>query len=329
MKTNRLFMIAAAMVISLSAHAQEAFKISGGSGGKSVYSSMVGTLAERCSTDTMQIQEVTSSGGPKNLTELKGNKVKGAIIPADLLAEARAENPSSVANIKILAVLHNETALLIARAGVKQEGGMSLGFTTVGGSKVTFNTPEDLKDRVIGAVGGSAVTARILSNKLKLGWKIDAQSYDNNDKLIAALESGKLDAIMISAGVQSDYVKAINGNKFKLIPIRGNTDTGDYYQPIKIEYSNLNAGRSVDTLSARAYLTTRVFRSQEQIQQLADLRACFFRELPKIQDADLTHPAWQDIDPDVRPATGWYDLPSTKTAVAAPVVETPTKGKKK
>lgn len=318
-------LLASLCAISVPASAQEAFKVSGGAGGKSVYSSVVGTLAERCSTDAIQIQETKSSGGPANLTAIKSNQVKAAIIPADLMAAARFDNASSVANIKTLFVLHNETALLIARADTKQEGGVNVGFTTLGGSKVTFNNAEDLKGRTIGAVGGSAVTAQILSDKLKFGWKVDGTSYANNDELIKALETGKLDAIVISAGVQSEYVKGIKG-KFKLIPLRGNSDTAGVYDATKVEYANLNGGRAVDTLSARALFMTRVFRSEEQIKTLADLRACFFRELPKIQDADGTHPAWQDINPEERgDSRYWYDLP--RPATAAP--EAPVKTKKK
>lgn len=319
MKSNRLFMIVAALAMCVSAQAQEVFKIGGGSGGKSVYSNMVGTIAERCSTDAIQYAEVKSTGGPANLAALKANQVKTALVPADVMAVARYDNASSVANLKTLFVMHNEAAHLIARAGTKTEGGVNLGFAKLGGKDVTFNTAEDLKGRNIGAVGGSAVTARILSDMLKMGWKVD-ESYPNNDELIKALESGKLDAVMISAGLQSDYVKSIKGN-FKLLPLRGNSDTQNVYGTLKIEYPNLGGGRAVDTLAARALMVARVFRSQEEIQKLADLRACFFRELPKIQDGD-THPAWQDVNPEERGDTRyWYDLPKPATP-AAPAKKT-------
>jgi TRAP-type uncharacterized transport system substrate-binding protein len=323
MKTNRLFVMITALIISVTAQAQEVFKIGGGAGGKSVYSNMIGTLAERCSTDAVQIQEVKSTGGPANLASLKANQVKAALVPADVMAVARYDNASSVANLKTLFVLHNEAAHLIARADTKSEGGVNLGFTKLGGKDVTFNTAEDLKGRVIGAVGGSAVTAKILSDMLKFGWKVE-ESYQNNDELIKALESGKLDAVMISAGLQSDYVKGIKG-KFKLIPIRGNSDTQNVYGAIKVEYPNLGGGRAVDTLAARALMVARVFRSEEQIKTLADLRACFFRELPKIQDGD-THPAWQDVNPDERgDARYWYDLPKPAAFISAPIPPKKTK----
>lgn len=326
MKTNRLFLIAAALVISVSAQAQETFKVAGGGGAKngSVYSNMLGTLSERCSNDAIKIEETQTKGGPENLTLLKGNQVKGALIPSDVIAAARFDNASSVANLKTLFVLHNEAAHLIARGDVKQEGGVNLGFTTLGGNKVTFNSAEDLKGRAIGAVGGSATTARILSDMMKFGWKVD-DNFKDTSELLAALQGGKIDAIMISAGLQSDAVKKIKGN-FKLIPIRGNADTQNVYGAVKVEYSNLNGGRAVDTLASRALFMTRVFRSQEQLQALSDLRACFFRELPKIQDADQTHPAWQDVSADERgDSRYWYELPSSKTAAA----EVPAKGKKK
>lgn len=319
MKTNRLFLIVAAMAVSLSVQAQEVFKIGGGGGAKngSVYSSMLGTLSERCSTDDMKLEEVQSKGGPANLTSIKANQIKGALIPADVMAAARFDNASSVANLKVLFTLHNEAAHLIARADTKQEGGMSFGsLGSLGGTKVTFNTAEDFKGRTIGAVGGSATTARILSDMMKYQWKVE-DNFENTAALLNALQTGKVDGIMISAGLQSDAVKAVKGN-FKLIPLRGNSDTQNVYQPVKVEYANLNGGRAVDTLAARALFITRTFRDPEQLAKLAALRACFFAQLPKIQDSDGTHPAWQDVNAEDRgDSRYWYDLPSTKPAVAA------------
>lgn len=318
MKFNRSLLSAAALLATFSIQAQEVFKIAGGGGAKngSVYSNMLATVAERCSSDALTIQETTTKGGTENLELLRSNKVKGAIVPSDVLANAKFDNASSVAQLKTIVTLHNEAAHLIARGDTKKEGTWGVGNLQFGGKEVAFNNPEDLKGRTIGAVGGSAVTARIISNMLRYDWKIDT-SYTDTASLLAALTAGKLDAVMVQAGMQSDAVKSIKGN-FKLIPLRGNSDTQVVYKPVKVEYNNLNGGRSVDTLASRALLMTRIFRSAEAQTQLTDLRACFYRELPKIQDADGTHPAWQDVDPTDHGADGfWYDLP--KTASAEPV----------
>lgn len=306
------------IVLSFSAFAQEKFTIAGGGGAKngSVYSSMIETLAGKCSTDALQIEEQQTKGGPDNLALIKGNKVKAAIVPSDLLAAAKMDNGSSVAQIQTLFTLHNEAVHLIARGDTKKEGTWGVGKLQFGGKEVTYNNPEDLKSRRIGAVGGSAVSAQIVSDILRYGWVVDSATYKSNSELAAALTAGQVDAIVISAGLQSDAVKSIKGN-FKLIPLRGNADTAKVYEAVKVEYANLNNGRSVDTLGARALMVTRTWRSQEMMDQLGAFRTCFQTNLGKIQDEQGTHPAWQDVNVDDKGSWQWYNLPSQKTAVKA------------
>lgn len=248
---------ALAMMFSHAVFGQEKFTIAGGAGikQKSVYSDMLGTIATACTTDEMPVEEVVTSGGAENLRLIKGNKVKAAIIPSDLLEAARFENASSVANIQTLFTLHMEAEHLIVRADTKKEGGISIGaLKNIGGDSVNFNNPEDLKERQVGAVGGSAITARVISDMLRYKWQVT--DVPSTNELIEKLAKGELDAILISAGLQSEAVKAIKGN-FKLLPLRGNSDTARIYKAVKVEYPNLNNGRSVDTLGARAIMVTR------------------------------------------------------------------------
>lgn len=315
MKSTRSMAILLGLIVSVSAFAQDKFTIAGGGGAKngSVYSSMVETISKYCSTDALPVEEVQTKGGTENLELLKGNKVKAAIIPSDLLAAAKFDNGSSVAQIQTLFTLHNEAVHLIARGDAKTEGGLSLGRFNLGGKEIVYNNPEDFKGRTIGAVGGSGVTARIVSDMLRYGWVIDTATYKSNSELTAALTAGKIDGIIISAGLQSDAVKSIKGN-FKLIPLRGNSDTAKVYEAVKVEYSNLNGGRAVDTLGSRALMVTRTWRSQEMLDQLGTFRQCFTSNVGKIQDAQGTHPAWQDVDPTNKGSWQWYSLPDPKLA---------------
>lgn len=320
MKTNRLFLIALAIGFSLSAQAQTVVKIGGGGGTKngSIYSSMIGTMAETCNNDNVRFEEQQNPLGSKdNLTKLKNNQLRAALIQSDVLAAARLDNASSVANIKTIYAFHYEAVHLIARGGVKQEGGTNLGFMTVGGNKVTFNTPEDLRGRQVGAVGGSAVTGSILADVLKFGWKINTE-YKDNAELLAALQSGKIDAVLVMAGKQSPAVAGIKGN-FKLIPLRGNSDTEAVYKSFKVEYDNLNGGKAVDTLATRAALVARTGGTPEQLKAWSDLRQCLTTNLEAIKGTEGTHPSWNDVDPSDRgDARYWYELPSTTVAAPAP-----------
>ena len=116
---------------------------------------------------------------------------------------------------------------------------------------------------------------------------------------------------------------------FKLLPIRGNADTAVLYAATKVSYPNLNNNHAVDTVSEQALLVTRQWKSQAAIQQLADLRTCFYKMVPELQDESGTHPVWQlvtgDEQADKNGKWTWYDLPSSTPVAAAPAV----KGKKK
>lgn len=287
----------------------EKFTIAGGGGAKngSTYSAMLGDLASVCGTEDMVIEERVSSGGPENLQMLKANKVKAAIIPTDVLLAAKMDNATSVANIQTIVALHPEQVHLIARSDVKVEGGLSIGSFNVGGKDIVYNNPEDLKGRPIGAVGGSVVSARIISELLKLGWTV--KEYPATVNLLQALTTKEIDAAVISAGAPSAAVGAIKGN-FKLLPIRGNADTANVYGPAKIQYPNLNANKAVDTISAPALLVTRKWNSTEMLQTLSRFRQCILSNLGKIKDKEGTHAAWQDVNGDDRGKWSYYDLPA-------------------
>lgn len=309
------------------------FPIAGGGGAKngSVYSQVVADIAGKCSTDDTPIAETQTSGGVQNLELLKGNQVKAAVVPSDVLFAAKLENASSVAQIKTLFGLYPESVHLIVRADTKIEGGTRIWGTSkvIGGNDVAFNQAEDLRGRMVGAVGGSVVTAKVLASPsmLKIGWIV--KEYGSTSELVAALTKHEVDAIVIVAGAPSDAVKKIQGS-FKLLAIRGNSDTAVLYQPTKLGgYSNLG-GATVDTVSEQALMVTRQWKSQAMIDQLSALRSCFYKSVPEIQDTTGTHPIWQlvqgDEQADKNGKWAWYDLPSdTKAVAASPVKKAPKK----
>jgi len=328
-------LVACAAFASAAADDDTKFKIAGGGGinNHSVYSQEIADLTEPCSTDTAQIEEVVTKGGPQNLELLKANKVKAAIIPSDVLFAAKLENASTVAPIKTIARLQPEAAHLIVRADAKIEGGVKIWGTNkvIGGTDVVFNKPEDLNGRVVGAVGGSAVTARVLSGQLKYGWQVD-DSSKGNAELIDKLGKHVYDAIVISAGVPSDAVNAIPPG-FKLLPIVGDGRVSGLYQPITVNYANLNGGHAVQTLASPALLVSRSWRDPDVIKQMSDLRACVYKMIPKLQDKTGTHPVWQTIAgdeaADAAPADNgkwpWYELPGSQKVAAAPAGKKPAK----
>lgn len=313
MKYLRSVLIAIAAMLAIfafptSASAQEELTIAGGGGAKqgSVYSSVLATLDTRCSTDAMKLREVNTSGGVQNLSLLRTGKVKAGILPNDLLFAAKLENPTSVSNLKVVIPLHNEDVHLFARDDTKMEGGFQVFGKNVGGTAVTFNRPEDLKGRVVGAVGGSAVTARVLSELLDIGFTV--KNYEDNKSLVVALTNKEIDAGLVVAGSPSPVVESLRG--FKLLPLRGNSNTAAVYSATKIQYEHMGNNRAVDTLSTQALLVARPFRGQDALNQLAALRSCFLKNLDAIADADGSHPVWSTMDPTVTPKWDLYVLPN-------------------
>lgn len=317
-----------ALAFVFSAASAEELTIAGGGGVKqgSVYSKVISDFASVCTTENMPLREVNSSGSIENLELLRANKVKAATLQADILFAARMQNAASVANIKTVFALHPEDVLLVARADQKTEGGVSLGKFNVGGTKVAYNVPEDLKDRVVGAVGGSAVTSQILSDLLRIQWF--TKGYKSNTDLLTALDAGEIDAAMMVAGSQSPAVLAIPAGRFKLLPLRGNSETSTIYTPRKVSYQNLERGRAVDTLSTQALLVTRVWRSDDMLNQLATLRACLKKNVGVIADTTGSHSSWQDIDGTSQGLWTWYDLPSASQVQQPVQVQQPQPRKK-
>ena len=305
------------------------FTVAGGGGIKtSTYSAMLADLAGVCSNDDMAISEVSTNGGVKNLELLRANKVMAAIVPTSVLASAKLENSTSVANIRTLAALHQEEVHLIVMAGSKNEGGVSFGKFNIGGDKIVYNNPEDLKGRNVGAVGGSVVDARIISSLLRLGY--NTVPFDSNEKLISALTKGQIDAAVVVAGAQSKVVEALPNGHFKFMPLRPNQELSTVYSPTKIQYPNISEGKAVDTLATRALLVTRVFRSDEMLGKLSELRSCIIHNVPKLQDKEGTHPKWQDVSTAERGKWEYYELPTaTASAQDAPAaIHTSTRVKK-
>lgn len=308
------------------AHAQDKFTVSGGGGVKegSVYSAVIADLAGSCSTDQMTIEEVTSNGGVTNLQRLLSNKVNAAVIPTGLLYNAKTENASSVANIRTLVAFHPEALYLVVRSDTKKEGGVTIMGKNIGGDSVTFNNPEDLKGRPVGAVGGSLVDGRTFSDMMRYGWVMT--EYQKTTELLAALMGKKIDAVLIQSATQaSPAIEALNGASFKLIPLRGNSDTQAIWNAVKVQYTNMNGGRSVDTVSAQALLVTRKWSSPEMNAKLLALRDCYRANLGKLKDTTGTHPVWQLVELEDQGKWPMYEFPKAAPVATAPAA--PTKKK--
>lgn len=300
--------IALAFAVSTAFAQAEPFEVAtGDSKGGSTYSQMYREFAQRCSS-MMPLRERETTGSVQNVSLLTGNQVKGAFVQTDLLFFTKMTDEAKVANVKTLFAMHPEQLHFVARADVKKEGGYLGG--RLGGKEVSFNTIADLKGRAVGAVGGSVTSARVFSAQSGLNFAV--QEFATNDLLKVALLEGKVDTVLVVGGAPHKLVESLDA-RFRILPVDAATVTkvAGVYSPAKLSYSNLGAA-GVPSVSTQALFVTRTFRSAETQQQLADLRACFVKQLPNIQDAAKSHPAWQRVNELDKGKWAWYELPAGK-----------------
>lgn len=269
----------------------------------STYAAMFEELKARC--DAVNVQSVTSNGGLQNFELLAGNKVNAAMLQLDLLYYNKSRDPAAVDNIRTLFTLHPEQLHFLARSGVKVEGTRIMG---IGGKDVTFNSIADLSGRTVGAVGGSVLTAQIVSAQTRLNFKV--VNYDNNDILKQALLEHKIDGALVVGGAPHGLVASLTP-EFKLLEVaKAEQDAlAAMYKPISVSYPNLRQ-TGIKTVYTSAAMVTRTYRSKAMQDQLSQFRQCFVRSLTDIQDARGTHAAWQNVNADDKGLWPYYDLPA-------------------
>lgn len=277
------------------AHAQELI-VATGNLKSGTYSQMFTELNKYCQPSTIgiMIKQRETTGSVENLSLLLGNKVNAAWLQSDLLFMARAMDRSKTEPIKTIVGLHPEEVHIVARADTKKEGGYGIGSFKVGGTTVTYNTLNDLKGRPIGAVGGSVVTAKLISQMAGLDFNVI--EYANNEALKAAIIANEVDAAVIVGGAPHALVASLS-RQFRLIPIGQDTaeKLKDVYQyGSKLSYDNLGQA-GVPTVATQALFVTRRYESAKMTATFAKLRKCFKDNLGDIKDALGTHAKWQDV----------------------------------
>jgi TRAP-type uncharacterized transport system substrate-binding protein len=299
-------LIALAFALSLtSAYAEDFVVATGDFKGGSTYSAMYRQLAKACSSDALPLVENETKGSPQNVELLTSNQVNAAIVQTDLLSYFEQVDADKVKNIKTLFTLHPEELHFIARADTKKEGG----FMGLGGKEVRFRSLADLRGRKVGAVGGSILSGRTVSAQSGIPFTLfDAGS---NTALRQGLVEGKFDAILVVGGAPHALVSSLDTN-FQILPI-GDSEAKllKAYKPTKVSYSNLNQS-GIPTVMTQASFVTRTYRSTQMQNSLVQLRACFMKALPEIQDTRGSHAKCQLVDSSDKGIWPWYELPAAK-----------------
>lgn len=289
-----------ASFLAAPAFADDLVIATGDSKSGSAYSRTWRELVKVCPSAEYKERE-TLKGSTENIDLLTDNQVQGALLQGDFLAYWNKRSPDRVANVRVLFPLWNEELHYVARADVKKEGG----FMGIGGKEVSYDTILDLKGRKIGAVGGSAVSGRVVSDSAGVGYSV--VDYDDNTKLVEALKAKQIDAILITGGAQHKLVQGLDGN-FKLlsVPAEVQAKLAKIYKSVDLNYANVNAV-GVKSLATPAYVTVWNYTDADRVKQLLALRECFQREAPKLSSRSGTFAKWRQVNVNDKGNWAYYD----------------------
>lgn len=280
------FLIAAVMAVAaLSAQAQ-VLKISTGGAG-ATYSRMFKELSTAC-MNTVQLQEMNSTGSMQNIDRLVGNEAHGAFVQTDVL-KFRG-NTEDLSNVKVLVTMHPEQVHLVALAqpNIKEGGVMG-----IGGKQVVLNNVNDLAGRIVVASGGSFITAQVIRLQTEIGFQV--LEVADSKAAIEAVNSGQAAAALFVGGAPMDNLKTLN-KAYKLLsfPEAAVAKLKNVYKPATLNYSNMGAA-GVATVSTDAVLVVQDLKTAKMIDTYTKFRACFNAQVPELTGTIGTHAMWQKV----------------------------------
>lgn len=281
----------------LCSRAAEDFSIgTGGKGG--TYYQMCQQMREACQTEQLNLTCEESSGSVFNLDNLLTNKVNSAWVQLDVLfLTGQTRNLSA---IKQLFALHPEEVHLVALNVEYKEGGYGVGKLKLGEKTVVLNTVADLGGKLVGAVGGSKVTAEVIQLLGGIPFEIkdsdnNRKEFDSNDQLLAALQNGQIHVALMVGGQPMSAVAALD-KRYKLLPIPSAVASklSRVYRPATLDYPKMGA-KAVETISTDAVFVTRDYRKPATVAALTELRACLDSKLVDFKETKGMHAKWQDV----------------------------------
>lgn len=305
-----LFVAFATLGVYTAAQAEITFSTGGPSG---TYHQFFVDIKQVCG-DRVNLVELPSKGGDENLTNLVEKTAHVGFVQTDTLKFVSMKDPRvNEADLQTLIPLYNEEVHLIAKGATKTSGGISLGFTTIGGKTVVVSKLEDLQGMKVGAWGGSITTASAMNVFGNIGMNLIPFTMEKPDVAArAALDKGEIDVILAVGGQPLGFAKTLTP-AYRLLEISSASSSKmSFYVPTRVNYTNMNA--SVGTIAAQSYLVTRNIRSATTKAELSTLKACIVEHLDDLVDGKF-HPKWKEVKVDA--PTVWVKYETI--AVAAPV----------
>ena len=226
-------------------------------------------------------------GGFHNLELLKTNDADAGMVPLDVLID-RGEEGQHYENLKSLLALGQQAMHII----VLDNG--------------NFKTLRDLKGETIGVWSSSIISFSIVNKIIHITDKIKS-SYGDKQEALDELKAGHISAFIAMAVPTAPWIKALNDNEviYKIIGynslyILDIIDKKGYYQDIELDYSKLQNGKIVDTISSESELLGNIDSIKKN--KYSDFQKCVNDHLGSLKGRhdsfnrdvkDVLKPKWQ------------------------------------
>ena len=299
---KKFFTLIAILALSFVAQAQS-LKIATG-GAKGTYAQMFKELSTAC-VNTIQMNEVASTGSSQNIDMAIGNKVNGFWTQMDVLKFR--SNTENLTNFKTLVAMHPEEVHIVALRESKVKEGGTLGF---GKKTAQFNTINDLAGRTVVAAGGSYITAQVIRLQTEINFNV--LEVANNDAALKAVIDGTAEAAILVGGAPYPVIESLNkGFKLLSIPEATTVKLKNVYKPATVSYANVGAA-GVTTIATDALFVVREYKTPEMVSKLAALRSCINSNVGVISETLGSHPSWSKVDIENQGKWAYMQLPSGK-----------------
>ena len=279
--------------------AVDGLRIATGKKGKG-YSKLFADLRSVCGAQVPMV-EVETEGGLQNLTTLAGNQAELGFVQLDTLQDMKGSDENIGA---LLAVMQLNTNLLhiVARDdgytfnGPKRLGGMLAGEVI----SVLVAKFSDLKNLPVAVVGSARALGRVLDRRYAMNLRF--VDVETDEQALAALESGKVAAMLSTSGWPSGPIQRLkrNANK-RLLPF--DLSIQPPYQLVRKNYENLDTFNHA-FLAAPNLLVTRPFSvTGDNGKAVASLMQCVQKNLKSLQEGKF-EPAWSEVK-NITETLGW------------------------
>lgn len=265
-------------------------KIATGPTGKG-YSKLFADLKSVCG-DTVQMQEVKTSGGLDNLNVLSNKKADMAPAQLDTIKDL-APGDESVAALKAVAVLnYNYLHVLTSATGYSYDQGRKWYGVKNDNQVIRIAKFSDLKGRTVALVGSAQIMVAALAQRQLKDYNLKLINVATDADASKMVQSGQAQAMMTVAGAPHGFVAGLTANNnLTLVPF--DEDVGGVYVVRKIKYPNINVF-GMKILAVPNVLVARDFGGKKA-DQVNALYQCLSNNLQELKDGEY-EPAWGEVN---------------------------------